>query len=124
LRSGLLQRGHYDVIYCAGLFDYLSDRVCKRLLEIFWHMAAPGAVIVASNFAPSNPIKGFMDYVLDWRLLYREEATVRALAVGDDLGAQTKTMVSPDGVEIFVTMRKPVDGAPVTDDRQASTTAK
>jgi extracellular factor (EF) 3-hydroxypalmitic acid methyl ester biosynthesis protein len=117
LRSGLLQRGHYDVIYCAGLFDYLSDRICKRLLEIFWHLAAPGAVIVASNFAPSNPIKGFMDYVLDWRLLYREEPRVRSLAVDDELGAETQTIVSPDGVEIFLTMRKPVDAATVPDDR-------
>ena len=26
----------YNVVYCAGLFDYLSDRICKRLLEIFY----------------------------------------------------------------------------------------
>lgn len=121
MRSGFLQRGHYDVIYCAGLFDYLSDRVCKRLLEIFWHMAAPGAVMVVSNFAPSNPIKGFMDYVLDWRLIYRDEPTVASLAVDESYGAVSQTMYSPDGVEIFLTMRKPVDAPFIPDDRQTST---
>lgn len=121
LRSGFLQRAHYDVIYCAGLFDYLSDRVCRRLLEIFWHLAAPGAVIVASNFAHSNPIKGFMDHVLDWRLLYRDEPTVRSLAVDEHYGAESHTMYSPDGVEIFLTMRKPVDASFISDDRSGTT---
>src|SRR5690606_6444267 len=27
--------GAFDLVYCAGLFDYLSDRVCARLLELF-----------------------------------------------------------------------------------------
>lgn len=33
--------GGYDFLYCAGLFDYVSDRVCKRLTEVFHQMVAP-----------------------------------------------------------------------------------
>lgn len=107
MRSGMLERGRYDVIYCAGLFDYLSERVCKRLLEIFWALAAPGATIVVSNFAPANPIKGFMDYVLDWRLIYRDAQEVRALAVDDSLQPKVETFEAVGGVEIFLRMEKP-----------------
>ena len=107
LRSGMLERGRYDVIYCAGLFDYLSDRICKRLLEIFWELAAPGATIVISNFAPANPIRGFMDYVLDWRLIYRSEQEVRELAVDDSLQPNAETMEAVGGVEVFLRMEKP-----------------
>ena len=107
LRSGMLERGRYDVIYCAGLFDYLSDRVCKRLLEIFWELAAPGATIVVSNFAPANPIRGFMDYVLDWRLIYRSEQEVRALAVSDSLQPNVETLEAAGGTEVFLRMTKP-----------------
>jgi len=108
-RSGPLERGKYDVLYCAGLFDYLSERVCSRLLEIFWELAAPGAAIVASNFNPVNPIRGFMDYALDWRLIYREEDEVRALAVREGEGSQPHTFRSPDRVEVFLRMRRPTN---------------
>lgn len=105
--AGMLQRGRYDVIYCAGLFDYLSDRICKRLLEIFWVLGSPGATIVTSNFAPANPIRAFMDYVLDWRLIYRDESTVRSLALDDALKPESRTIPAPGGVEVFLQMRKP-----------------
>ncbi len=107
LRSGMLARGKYDILYCAGLFDYLSERVCKRILEIFWEMAAPGAAIVATNFAPPNPMRAFMDYVLDWRLIHREEPEVRVMAVDDSLNPETQTVFSPGKTEIFLHMRKP-----------------
>lgn len=106
-RAGILERGRYDVIYCAGLFDYLSDRICKRLLEIFWVLGGPNATIVTSNFAPANPIRAFMDYVLDWRLIYRDEPTVRSLALDDSLKPETKIIPAPGGVEVFLQMRKP-----------------
>lgn len=105
-QSGILQRGHYDLVYCAGLFDYLSDRICERLLNIFWELAAPGAAVVATNFAPPNPMRAFMDYVLDWRLLHRDEPLVRSLAVKDDSCPSHRTDLSPGGVEIFLRMRR------------------
>ncbi|MDA7512807.1 class I SAM-dependent methyltransferase, partial [Verrucomicrobia bacterium] len=33
---------HYDMVYCAGLYDYLSDRICKRLNTIFYEIVNPG----------------------------------------------------------------------------------
>ena len=33
---------NYDILYCAGLFDYLSQRVCKRLVDLFCTMVRPG----------------------------------------------------------------------------------
>ncbi len=33
---------HYELIYCAGIFDYLSDRICKRLMNIFYSCWSPG----------------------------------------------------------------------------------
>src|ERR1035441_5571203 len=34
----------YDLIYCAGLFDYLSNKVCRKLMEVFYAMLAPGGL--------------------------------------------------------------------------------
>jgi extracellular factor (EF) 3-hydroxypalmitic acid methyl ester biosynthesis protein len=34
---------------------------------------APGGKVVLGNFHPRNPDRAFMDYVLDWRLIHRDE---------------------------------------------------
>ena len=39
----------YDLLYCAGLFDYLSDAVSRKLMEIFFEMLAPGGLLVYST---------------------------------------------------------------------------
>lgn len=31
----------YDYVYCAGLFDYLTDTVCQRLLTLFYEWTLP-----------------------------------------------------------------------------------
>ena len=33
----------YDYIYCAGLFDYLADKACARLIAYFDRHLRPGA---------------------------------------------------------------------------------
>jgi extracellular factor (EF) 3-hydroxypalmitic acid methyl ester biosynthesis protein len=63
----------YDFVYCAGLFDYLSQRVCKRMVELFCTMVKPGGVVIVSNVATRNPRKAWMEYVMEWNLIYRDE---------------------------------------------------
>jgi len=62
---------NYDVVYCAGLFDYLSQRVGKRLVEFFCSIAKPGGIVVVTNVADSNPRKAWMEYLMEWNLIYR-----------------------------------------------------
>jgi extracellular factor (EF) 3-hydroxypalmitic acid methyl ester biosynthesis protein len=61
----------YDVVYCAGLFDYLSQRVAKRLVEFFCSIAKPGGIVVVTNVADSNPRRAWMEYLMEWNLIYR-----------------------------------------------------
>ncbi|MFT4176880.1 MAG: class I SAM-dependent methyltransferase, partial [Luteolibacter sp.] len=64
---------NYDIVYCAGLFDYLSQRVCKRLVDLFCTMVKPGGIVIVTNVADSNPRKAWMEYVMEWNLIYRNE---------------------------------------------------
>ena len=107
VRSGPVERGAFDVLYCAGLFDYLSDRVCARLLDVFWELAAPGALIVATNFTPANPIRRFMDYVLDWRLNYRNESEILRLVPSICPEGGFKLNSAAGSVEVILELRKP-----------------
>jgi extracellular factor (EF) 3-hydroxypalmitic acid methyl ester biosynthesis protein len=94
----------YDFIYCAGLFDYFSDRVCQRLLAMMYQMLAPGGRIVVCNFTPANPIRAFMKYVLDWTLIYRTQDEIARLAPPD---AQVSLSLSPGGVEVYLRLNRP-----------------
>lgn len=94
----------YGLIYCAGLFDYLSDRVCSRLLRLFHHWAdSQTGVIVATNVHPNNSALYLMEHILEWFLVYRDEEAMSALANGLD----PKVVYSDDtGVNVFLKIRR------------------
>jgi extracellular factor (EF) 3-hydroxypalmitic acid methyl ester biosynthesis protein len=63
-----------DAVYCAGLFDYISDKVCNRLLTYFTTRTRPGGRILATNVHSRNPERLFtMEHLLEWYLIYRDE---------------------------------------------------
>ena len=69
----------YDLIYVAGLFDYLPDNVCRRLMDVAFDRLAPNGLLVATNVTPANPCRHGMEHMLDWSLIYRTDAQMRAL---------------------------------------------
>ncbi len=101
-----LEANSFDLVYCAGLFDYLSDRVCARLLSIFKEIAVPGGAILASNFAPNNPDRAFMDYILDWRLICRNVDEMKSIVAESELDKNLRITKSPGDAEIFVEAMK------------------
>lgn len=105
LRSG--SEGLYQVVYCAGLFDYLSDRICKRLLEIFYHMLAPGGLLIATNVHVRNPSRQWMESVMDWHLVYRDVDQFINVAPEKAPAECIQVIADPTGVNIFLEVRKP-----------------
>ncbi len=92
----------YDVVYCAGLFDYLSQRVCKRLVELFCTMAKPGGLVIVTNVAESNPRKAWMEYLMEWNLIYRDEAEMQELVPLDIAVNRTSIKADSTGVNLFL----------------------
>lgn len=107
-RIGEVDSGtRYDVVYCAGLFDYLSDRICRRLLEIFYEMLAPGGLLVATNVESSNPSRGMMEYLMDWHLIYRTADQLKALSPADAPPENCRVLADVTGYNIFLEINKP-----------------
>jgi extracellular factor (EF) 3-hydroxypalmitic acid methyl ester biosynthesis protein len=100
--------GQYDVVYCAGLFDYLSDRICRRLLEIFYDMLAPGGLLIATNVHPSNPWQNWMEYLAEWHLVYRNEEQFLKLTPTRAPAGASVVKAEETGVNIFLEVRKPI----------------
>jgi extracellular factor (EF) 3-hydroxypalmitic acid methyl ester biosynthesis protein len=96
----------YDFVYCAGLFDYLSDRICKKLMSIFFDLVAPGGLLVATNVDSANPSKNWMEYVVEWHLVYRDRKILETLRP-DAAPPDVKIINDVTGVNIFIEVRKP-----------------
>lgn len=94
----------YDLVYCAGLFDYLSDRICQKLLVLLSEWTLPGGLTVATNVHSGHKSHAMMEDVLDWHLLLRTEAEM--LAMAPQHAGTTKACTEPAGVNIFLEMRK------------------
>ena len=97
----------YDVVYCAGLFDYLSDRICRRLLEVFYDLVAPGGLLIATNVDLSNPSRNWMEYVLEWHLVYRDKEQFAKIAPDKAPPGSVEVKSDETGVNIFLEVRKP-----------------
>lgn len=70
----------YDGIYAAGLFDYLDLRVGQKVVSTAFEALRPGGTLSVANFLPGIIEQGYMDLVMDWRLIYRSPDDMRALA--------------------------------------------
>ena len=66
----------YDLVYAAGLYDYLDAAVSARLTEKLFHALAPGGRLLVANFAHGMREAAYMEAYMDWPLVYRSEADV------------------------------------------------
>lgn len=99
----------FDLVYCAGLFDYLADPICERLLAVFYSLTASGGVVVSTNVDLANPARGWMEYMVDWHLCYRDSRGMAKLMpqVPPD---QLRVFSDPTGVNVLMEARKAENG--------------
>jgi extracellular factor (EF) 3-hydroxypalmitic acid methyl ester biosynthesis protein len=97
----------YNVVYCAGLFDYLADPICKKLFGVLYEYVAPGGVLITTNVDDSNPRRLTMEYIMEWRLIYRTGKHMADLRL--ERLPQEATRITSDltGVNLYCETRKP-----------------
>ena len=100
------QMESYDVVYCAGLFDYLSQKVCKKLVELFARLLRPGGMLIVTNVASTNPHIGWMEFLAEWNLVYRNDWEMLDLIPLDGTILQTNLERDETGVNLFLEIRK------------------
>jgi len=96
-------RDTYDFIYCAGLFDYFSQKACSRVLKLFHALVKPGCWVLSTNVHKDNPAQASMEYIAEWHLVYRNEKDMTALIPSD---WEQKVYCDKTGVNVFLEYKK------------------
>ena len=91
--------GSYDLIYSAGLFDYLKDRTARAAGARLAQALAPGGHAVIGNFGTTNPTRPFMELFLDWPLHHRSAGDLHQLF--SELGTGITIEQEATGINLF-----------------------
>lgn len=88
----------FDLVYAAGLFDYLQRPVAVALARRMVEMTAPGGTVLIANFLPGIADVGYMETFMDWHLIFRsreEVAEIMREASGDAI-SDLSVFTDPD----------------------------
>jgi extracellular factor (EF) 3-hydroxypalmitic acid methyl ester biosynthesis protein len=97
----------YDYIYCAGLFDYLTDKTCKQIMHIFYDWLAPGGLLAITNVVDCKPFRHMLEFLLDWHLIYRNTAQGYELVPEAANPDECRIFRDETAVNLMVEVRKP-----------------
>ncbi len=109
LCGGLIAQtmGQRQIIYSAGLFDYLSDRSFAALLATLYEAIPGGGQLLIGNVDVSNPTRYFMEYFAEWFLIHRSRAQLLEKARLLRPAPQAMRVESePLGVNLFLVVEK------------------
>jgi SAM-dependent methyltransferase len=76
-----LKKEEFDLVYSSGLYDYImtfpldDSKGTVALTKNLFNLVKPGGTLIVGNFNHNNPrdLRFIMEYVYDWRLIYRSE---------------------------------------------------
>ncbi len=94
----------FDLIYSLGMTDYFDSRAMSLLHRLMRDCLAPSGTIMVANFLPNHLAVGWMDAVMDWKLIYRDESEMERHAA--EIGMKAKTFRDTSDSIVFCEMTK------------------
>ena len=97
----------YDLVWSAGLFDYLDNRRFTFLLTRLLEMVGDEGELVIGNFSENNPTRPMMQVLMDWHLIHRPEEEMGQLAESSGISKSDYYIgKEPRGVNLFLHIKK------------------
>jgi extracellular factor (EF) 3-hydroxypalmitic acid methyl ester biosynthesis protein len=72
--------GPFDLVYSAGLYDYLELVVAQKLTARLGALCSPQGRLLIANFVPDGYSRAYMELFMDWHLIVRDDAAMLDLA--------------------------------------------
>lgn len=99
------QIGKMDIIYSAGLCDYLDDKLFQALIRQCFQSLNIGGTLLLGNFT-TYPDYLFLDKLLKWELLYRDADDLLALFEQTPFGDNVEIIAEEENVNLFAMATK------------------
>jgi len=101
------QHGTFDIVLCAGLFDYLDQRKATLLTRSLYGSLAPGGSAWIGNVVPEVTARWLLEFHLDWYCDYKSREQTLAFATEGAPGAEVTIDVEPMGFNLFAVVTRP-----------------
>lgn len=96
-----------DLVYSIGLIDYFNDQFVIKLLDWIYDRLAQGGRTLLGNFHPRHPDRHFMDHILEWKLIHRDEQNMNGLFAASKFARPcTRILFEDEGVNLFAECSK------------------
>ncbi len=99
------QLGNMDIIYSAGLCDYLDERLFRSLIKQCYNHLNPGGTLLLGNFT-AYPDSLFLDKLLKWELIYRDEQDLKEIFAPTPFGNNVEIISEKENVNLFAVAHK------------------
>jgi extracellular factor (EF) 3-hydroxypalmitic acid methyl ester biosynthesis protein len=102
-----------DLVYSAGLYDYLPEPVAASLTRLLYRRLRPGGRLLLGNLVETADTTWILDYVLGWPLIYRNEQAMSRLGQGlTPLPSRVEVAREATGRCLFLDVTKPSEQRP------------
>ena len=98
----------YDLIYSAGLYDYLPPMVGAKLTRNLFGRLRSGGRMIVVNLSERVPDGGYLEAVMDWWMIYRDQEEMRGLAqsISSADAVRRETYSISDGALVVLEIQK------------------
>jgi len=98
--------GPQDIIYSAGLADYLDGRVMLALINRCYDHLDVGGTLIIGNFSRRNKHKTFLDQILQWKIIHRSAEDLQEIFAKSHFVDSVEIAAEENGVNLFAVAKK------------------
>ncbi len=91
----------FDLIYSAGLLDYLQQLTAVRLTRNLAAATAEGGSVLVANMV-DHPARWYLEVPLDWPLIYRTREELLGIGTRAQPDAHVRIVEEPSGANPFL----------------------
>jgi len=96
-----------DMIYSMGLIDYFSDKFVTKLMNFSFNALKEGGRCLLGNYHTKTQDQGYMKFILDWNLIYRDENDMNRLYQASKFGKPSdRFLFEEQNIDMFAECSK------------------